>query len=257
MARRRPRRVSIALPGEKQGRRSFLKRGIVGTALLAAGGGSWLATRKTRPADDVGGALSIFSPEEAAVLLAIADRLVPERPGFPRPRQLRLAVKMDAVAAMADPVTQGELRQLVRLFESALSGFLLDGQAQLFTAAPPDRQDRRLEAWGHSRIALRRTGFKALKRLVYASYYASPETWSAVGYPGPPIRPGAVDRVRPTAADAPTEAGPAERQRPARRRAHAIAKPFADEPVDPAKPFADEPVGPALPVVVPKVNGDG
>ncbi len=252
MARRRPRRVSIALPGERYGRRSFLRKGIVGTVLLAAGGGSWLATRKTNVPADAGAGLRIFSAEEAVVLLAIADRLVPERAGFPRPGQLRLTVKMDAVAEMADPATQGELRQLVRLFESALSGFLLDGQAQLFTASTPDRQDRRLAGWAQSRIALRRTGFKALKRLVYASYYASPETWAAVGYPGPPIRPGAVEptrpeptRAEPASATAPPDAAPAQ-PRPARRRPHVIAKPFADEPVDPA-----------LPLIDPKVNGDG
>jgi hypothetical protein len=138
--------------------------------------------------------LKVFSPADAAVLLAIADRLVPERNGFPTPRQLHLPVKMDAVAAMADPATQRELRQLVRLFESALAGFLLDGQPHLFTTSSSSRQDRRLEAWARSRIPLRRTGYRALKRLVYASYYASPETWPAIGYPGPPIRKdGALD----------------------------------------------------------------
>ncbi len=170
------------------GRRRFLARGIAGAALLALGGGTWLATRKTRPVSAAEGPFQVFSPQEATVLLAIADRLLPGRPGFPRPRQIGLPLKRDRVASMAAPATQADLRRLVRLFESALSGLLLDGQPQLFTAAPPSRQDRRLEAWAESRLELRRTGYRALKRLVYASYYASPETWPAVGYPGPPIR---------------------------------------------------------------------
>jgi hypothetical protein len=95
--------------------------------------------------------------------------------------------KVDAIAAMSDPATQADLRRLVRLFESALAGFLLDGQPLLFTASSPAGQDRRLAAWAKSRIALRRTGYRALKRLVYAAYYSSPETWPAVGYPGPPV----------------------------------------------------------------------
>jgi len=127
------------------------------------------------------------------VLLAVADRLIPERPGFPRPRALGLAARMDAVVAMAHPATQAELRRLVRLFESGAAGLLLDGQPRLFTASSPAEQDRRLAAWAKSRIALRRTGFHALKRTVYASYYASPETWGAVGYPGPPILTGLGD----------------------------------------------------------------
>ena len=191
MALRRPPRVSIPLPGDVEvHRRAFLKTGVVGALLLAAGGGSWLATRRTRPAEDVGGPLQVFSLAEAAVLLAVADRLVPEHAGFPRPRELALALRVDGVAAMAHPATQHELRQLVRLFESAMVGLLLDGQPRLFTASSPEAQDRRLRAWADSRLALRRTGYRALKRLVYAAYYASPETWSAVGYPGPPLRLG-------------------------------------------------------------------
>jgi hypothetical protein len=184
---RRP-RVTIPLPGAPvEGRRAFLKKGLLGAALLAVGGGTWLGTRRTRPATDLGGALQVFSAEEATVLAAIAERLVPERAGFPRPRQLGLVARVDAVAAMAHPATQQELRQLVRLFEGALAGLVLDGQPTLFTASTPEAQDRRLRAWSRSRIALRRTGYRALKKLVYAAYYAAPETWAAVGYPGPPI----------------------------------------------------------------------
>ena len=88
---------------------------------------------------------------------------------------------------MAHPATQGELRRLVRLFESAIGGLLLDGEARLFTTSTAAQQDRRLAAWARSRLPLRRTGYRALKRLVYASYYAAPETWAAIGYAGPPL----------------------------------------------------------------------
>ncbi len=180
---------SIALPGEGETRRGFLVKGITGAALLAVGGGTFLATRKTRPLPPAAGSqYQVFSPEEAAVLLAVANRFIPERKGFPRPSDIGLPLRMDRVAAMADHATQTDLRRLVRLFESALAGLVLDGQPQLFTESPPERQDRRLAAWAGSRLPLRRTGFRALKRLVYASYYASPETWSAIGYPGPPLR---------------------------------------------------------------------
>ncbi len=190
MASRRSRRRSqILLPGHDEERRSFLKRGLVGAALLAAGAGGWLGTRRTRPLAAAGGTLQVFTPEEAAVLLAVADRLVPVRAGVPRPAEVGLVRKMDGVAAMADPATQRDLRRLVGLFESALAGLVLDGQPRLFTGAPPELQDRRLRAWARSRLAVRRTGYRALKRLVYATYYASPETWPAIGYPGPPPRP--------------------------------------------------------------------
>jgi hypothetical protein len=184
---RRPPPLSLDIPWEGRGRRSFLVRGLAGGALLALGGAGWLLTRKTRPLPELAGALKVFSPEEAAILAAIAGRLVPERPGFPRPAELRLASRMDEVVAMAHQATQAELRRLVRLFESALGGLLLDGDGRLFTTSTPAQQDRRLRAWAQSRLPLRRTGYRALKRLVYASYYAAPETWAAIGYAGPPL----------------------------------------------------------------------
>ena len=187
----------LALPGEPHGRRSFLKRGLVGAALLALGGGGFLATRKTRLPPGASGPFQVLTPEAAAVLLAVAERLVPERPGFPRPAAIGLAARMDAAVAMAHPATQDELLRLLRLFESAAAGLVLDGEPRLFTASTPAQQDRRLSAWAKSRIALRRTGFHAMKRLVYASYYSSRETWAAVGYPGPPVLTGlAGERAR-------------------------------------------------------------
>src|SRR5512143_1342029 len=74
-SRGRYRRERILLPGEHEGRRSFLKWGLAGGALLALGGGSWLATRRTRPAPGVAGPLTALTPEEATVLLALSERL--------------------------------------------------------------------------------------------------------------------------------------------------------------------------------------
>jgi hypothetical protein len=49
-------------------------------------------------------------------------------------------------------------------------------------------------------MAVRRTGFQALKRLSAAVYYGSPETYASVGYPGPPydlVRTVNASRGRP------------------------------------------------------------
>src|SRR5690242_14819176 len=122
---RRPRPSTILLPGERrEGRRSFLKKGVLGAALLAVGGGTWLSTRRTVAPPGLGGPFHVFSAEELAVLVAVAERLVPERAGFPRPRALGIAARMDAIAAQADAATQGDLRRLVRLFESPAAGLL-------------------------------------------------------------------------------------------------------------------------------------
>jgi hypothetical protein len=243
MARRRPRQVRVLLPGEKEGRRGFLKKGLLGAALLAAGGGSvWLATRRTRVAPSTRG-LEVFDPVQLTVIMAVAERMIPDHPGFPRPAEVGLAAKVDAIAAMAHPAAHKELRQLLGLFESGFGG-LLDLQPRLFTDCDAAGQDRRLRAWMTSRIAVRRTGFRALKRLVTAAYYASPEVWGAVGYPGPPTgaalreapppAPARREGPRPAAPElpAPAPAPPEEPPRPSPRRFRPapVLQPAAPEP---------------------------
>jgi hypothetical protein len=87
-----------------------------------------------------------------------------------------------------------EVRQLVGLFENALAGLVLDGQWKPFTASTNEEQDARIRSWQMSRLEVRRTGFRALKKIVYSSYYGARETWAAIGYPGPPSTGGMVER---------------------------------------------------------------
>lgn len=236
MSRRRPRQVRILLPGEKEGRRGFLKKGLLGAALLAAGGGSvWLSTRRTRVPPSIR-SLEVLDAVQLTVILAIAERLIPERPHFPRPAEVGLLAKVEAIAAMAHPAAQKELRQLLGLFESGFGG-LIDLQPRLFTECDAAAQDRRLRAWMTSRIAVRRTGFRALKRLVAAAYYSSPEVFGAVGYPGPPIGAARMEGPPPppelAAPPAPGQEpeGEPPPPRPRRFRPAPVLQPAAPEPV--------------------------
>ena len=194
MFRRRHRRERILLPGESEGRRSFLRYGLTGAALLAVGGGAWLGTRRTLPSSGLSGPFTVLSPEEATVFLELSERLLPPRPGFPAPLDLDLPRRIDALLGLMPPEGQKEVRQLVGLFENALVGLLLDGQWRTFTASSNEQQDARIRSWQQSRLEVRRTGYRALKKIVYSSYYGARETWAAIGYPGPPPTGGMVDR---------------------------------------------------------------
>jgi hypothetical protein len=256
---RRQRYQRVLLPGEKEGRRDFIKKGLLGGLILAVGGGTWLFTRRTRAQRSLEGPFQVLSVEEATVVLAVANRLIPERVGFPRPLDVGVPRKVDAILAMAHPATQKEARQLVRLFENALTGLVFEAQLRTFTSSSPEEQDERLRGWATSRITLRRTGYRALKRLVYAAYYASPETWPVVGYAGPPDLPSQPPGRRPEAEK--PEAGarpaqpqraqevPAEAARPAPRPARTLRQPegpaeAARPPPRPAEPEA-RPIEPA------------
>ena len=52
--------------------------------------------------------------------------------------------------------------------------------------ATPQAVGTFLESWRHSRFELLRSAYAALHDLVFGAFYAGPETWSAIGYPGPP-----------------------------------------------------------------------
>jgi hypothetical protein len=190
----RYRRERILLPGEHEGRRSFLKFGVAGAALLAVGGGTWLGTRRTVPIPGLTGPFAALSAEEATVFLDLSERLLPPRPGFPSPQDVDLPRRIDALVALMHEEAQKEVRQLVGLFENALAGLLLDGQWRTFTASTAEQQDARIRSWQQSRYRVRRSGYKALKKIVYSSYYGARETWAALGYPGPPATGAPVDR---------------------------------------------------------------
>lgn len=179
-------------------RRSFLKKGLLGGALLFVGGAVPLALRggldRVRPR----GPLRLFTPHEYAIFAAIAARIVPGEaaPGaapaaasWPTAEALDCAGKADTLMALALPSVGAELRQLLHLFESGLGGLFTNLQATPFTRLEPAAMDARLTAWRTSRVVLLRSGYQALKRLAQATYYSSPEIYPLIGYPGPPVVP--------------------------------------------------------------------
>jgi hypothetical protein len=184
MFRRSRRRERLLLPGETLGRRRFIQGGLLGTAFLASAG--WFACRRTDDLVGVGGPYAVLTPPEAGVLLAAARRIVPPGPDFPSADAVRLTERVDAFLAMSHPGVQKDVKRLLSLFDSALLGLALDGSPTRFVTASAASQDARLSSWATSRLVVRRTGFRAIRRLVCSAYYSSAEAWSAIGYPGPP-----------------------------------------------------------------------
>ena len=195
-------------------RRGLLKKTLGGAALLAAAGAVPLALRKTR-LRAAKAPLRFFTPAEYSVFAAVAERVlargdadVPKdlagvlktRPAAPLPAELDVAGKADAFLAPLDPASAKDLKQLLALFDNALFSLATGGPPRPFTRMSPVEQDAHLERWATSRLAVRRTGFQALKRLSAAIYYGSPETYASVGYPGPPdelVRTVNASRGRP------------------------------------------------------------
>ncbi len=172
-------------PRARKSRRSFLKKGLFGGLLLTLGGSSWLFTRRSAPALVPEG-IQVLNAAEYAVMWSVVQCFAPAREGFPSPDSLQAASACDGILAQLEPVTQLEVKRLLMLFENALPNFIFGGRTQPFSQMAPSEQHTVLSEWRHSRLAIRRTGYLALRGLAMASYYGNPLTWASLGYPGPP-----------------------------------------------------------------------
>jgi hypothetical protein len=185
-----------------ESRRGLLKKTIGGVVLLGAASAVPVALRKTRLRESAA-QLKFFSPAEYSIWAAVAERILAwdatpttaeearltgfvERPAAPSPAQLDVAAKADAFLSPLPPSDAKDLKQLLTLFDNALFSLLTGGPATPFTQMSAAQQDAHLHAWQTSRLAIRRTGFQAMKRLCAAIYFGAPETFASVGYPGPP-----------------------------------------------------------------------
>lgn len=174
------------IPPEGHTRRSMLKRGLWGGVLLALGGAGFLGLRASRQYPLPAEGLEALSPREYGVVWAIAERMIPFRAGWPGVDQVRVAFHADRTVARLSGDARSEIKGLLGLFENGLTQFLFEGRGRPFTQLNSMEQDEVLASWERSRLALRRTGFLALRTLVMACYYGHELSWPKVGYPGPP-----------------------------------------------------------------------
>ena len=163
-------------------RRTFVKRGLWGGLLLVAGGslglGLWPSAMMRPPKR----ALQALDPRQFAILAAVAARTV----AAPDADPVEIAHRCDERLAIAYPEVRHDFGQLLLLLENGLTGLLLDGRARPFTRLSPEAQDAALYDWRDSRLALRRGGYAALRKLTQAVWYGPPAGWPDTGYPGPP-----------------------------------------------------------------------
>ena len=170
-------------------RRSLLIKGAAGGAVLLLGGSLSVFFRGGRRGVDPRQPLRLLSAREYDIFSAVAVRLCPHGPeaaGWPSTQALDCAGKVDTLMAGLHPQASAEFRKLLHVFENGVTGLFSLGQPATFTASSADDQDRRLESWRRSRLAVFRSGYQAMKRLAHATYYSAPETYGRVGYPGPP-----------------------------------------------------------------------
>jgi hypothetical protein len=107
---------------------------------------------------------------------AVAQRMI----GAEDAGELRVADGiLEYIGTLPGPVRQ-DIQLLILLFEYLPP--LVIFRLCRFSRLSRDDQDRYIEAWGTSRFALLRTGFRVLKNLSVSTYYQNPATWKAISH---------------------------------------------------------------------------
>lgn len=163
-------------------RRHLLKLGLGATAVLAV----------------TGGGLALWQPglsngrltsEGVAVLRAVAravlDGSLPtERQDQDAALQSQLA-RVNVAVSSFPPATLAELSKLLALLATAPGRMALTGLRTRWESAEIGELQRALEAMRTSTFDLRKQIYHALRDLTNAAYYADPDAWPLLGYPGP------------------------------------------------------------------------
>jgi hypothetical protein len=164
-------------------RRKLLKLGFASaTALALLGSGVALfrapAWRNNRLTDAGRQVL-------ASVARAVLDGSLPAPNGAQSAALDAHLERMDATLRALPPSMQTEVGDLLALLASAPGRMALTGLAIDWPLATVPQVQDALQAMCTSRIDLRKQAYQALRDLTHAAYFASAETWTQFGYPGP------------------------------------------------------------------------
>ena len=166
-------------------RRSFLKVGLLGSAVLGTAG-AWVIWRDAKDADDRSPARDRVAMIIGAIAPVVLAGALPADPAQRADGIARVVTDVKAVIAAFPRAVQREIADLFRLLDIRIARRVLTGVPSEWTSAEPIEIAAFLERWRTSRIGLLQAGYFALHDLVLGTWYAEPATWEAIGYAGPP-----------------------------------------------------------------------
>lgn len=156
-------------------RREFLKTGLTGGLLLNI-------AACARPGENDGRAQVL----NALIPVMLAGALSPRPENASRQISRTLSGVETAIDSLS-LASQAEIGQLFDLLAFPLTRMLAAGLWSPWEEATPASLNAFLESWRHSRFDLLKSGYAALHDLILGTWYAQPESWAAIGYPGPPL----------------------------------------------------------------------
>ena len=155
-------------------RRQFLKTGLAGGVLLNVAG-------CTRPSEN-GGRTAVLS----ALIPIVLAGAVPANTSEATPHIVRTISGIEKTIAGLSLSAQKEIGELFDLLAFAPTRILAAGLWSPWAEAKPEALVAFLESWRHSRFDLLKSGYAALHDIIFGAWYAHPDSWESIGYPGPP-----------------------------------------------------------------------
>jgi hypothetical protein len=129
------------------------------------------------------------TPILEAIVPVLLDGALPAAPADHRARVQGTVANVRTAIAGLPPAAQEELAQLFTILAWPPTRLAFAGLTQPWSEASHEEVGAVLARWRMSRIDLRRSAYDALHQLVLAAWYAAPESWVGIGYPGPPELP--------------------------------------------------------------------
>jgi hypothetical protein len=155
-------------------RREFLKTGVAGALLL-----NLAACAGPRESDRRAVVL-------AALIPVFLEGALPANGGTRGELITRTIAGVEKAIAGLSLATQKEIDELFDLLSFAPTRMIVAGVWSAWPEATPEAIGKFLESWRHSRFDLLKSGYAALHDLIFGAWYARPDTWAAIDYPGPP-----------------------------------------------------------------------
>jgi hypothetical protein len=164
-------------------RRSLLRLGVAGGALLAlAGGGAALMV-------EAGWRDGQLMPAGRRVLASVAravlDGSLPFDPTAQAAAIEAHLSRMQATVNGMPPHTQSEIADLLTLLAMPPLRATLAGLSIAWDRASVAEVQAALRSMRQSKLLLRRQAYGALRDLTHAAYFADASTWPLLHYPGP------------------------------------------------------------------------
>ena len=162
-------------------RRRLIFTGAAGAAVLVAA--RWLAPSRSQDTPLAADAADVMR----AIVPALLDGALPDDLAARKVAVDRTVSAVGTAVAGLPPNAREELATLFALLALAPIRVAFANIGTAWRDADVAATNAFLVRLQKSRWAVKRTAYDALHQLTFAAWYADPQAWTAVGYPGPPV----------------------------------------------------------------------